>query len=192
VRTTTAGPVERGNYAEVMFEEMPLGLILNIGAGNMTSSSATVVSVDLVAPRTPCHLFVIADAASLPFRVGVFDGVIAKDVLEHVGSPIQALLEARRASRPQAPLVATVPRAIPRAVWDDPTHVRGFTARALQSAASIAGWDVRTISRIGGFPGAARLRATRHLERLMRVPGFGHWYGTNWLLRATAADVGKT
>lgn len=90
-------------------------------------------------------------------------------------------------------MLVTVPRAVARAVWDDPTHVRGFTARALLMALDHAGWEaIRPPRRMGGLPGAERLRLTPYLELLMRIPGIGHWYGTNYIVRVHAKSTSGT
>lgn len=190
-RITTAQASDRPNFLSAVLNEIPLGLVLNLGAGATTPVGVglTAVNVDHAIPGgRPEGLFVVADAAALPFRDRIFDGTLAKDVLEHVAHPVQVLQEMRRTSRSHAVLIVTVPRAVPRAVWDDPTHVRGFTARALTTALELAEWNVRSIRRIGGFPGAGRLGLTPYLETIMTIPILGHWLGTNWLVRARPAS----
>lgn len=172
-----------------MAQQLPAGgRILNVGAG-VTAPSAgnrTVIGVDVVAAGY-AGPFCRADALSLPFATAAFDGVLCKDVIEHTPDPIGVLQEVRRVARVGARLVVTVPRAIPRAVWDDPTHIRGFTRHALVTALHHSGWAVESgPDRIGGFPGAGRLGLEPHLRRLMRLPGFGHWFGTNWYVEARA------
>lgn len=175
--------------------ELPAGFILNVGSGPAAQTSTPpqlVVNVDHALPRTTTEggMFVVADAHHLPLASGVFSGVVAKDVLEHVDDPIGVLIELARACRPGARLVVVVPRAIPRAVWDDPTHVRGFTQRALTTALALSGWTLAgPIRRLGGLPGAGRMGLTHRLETLMRVPGLGHWYGRNWVARATLGST---
>lgn len=177
----SAGPV-----VALLLDELPGPRVLNLGAGTATVSHAGkfVVNVDHVASDGWAGAFVVADIAALPFRDGAFDGALLKDVVEHVAEPIAVLAEAGRTVRPGGGAIVEVPRAIARAVWDDPTHVRGFTARALTQALDLAGWQPRTPRRMGGFPGAGRLGLVRYLETIMRVPGFGHWWGKNWLVRA--------
>jgi SAM-dependent methyltransferase len=51
---------------------------------------------------------VIADAARLPYRDAQFDIVTARHMLYHVGTPADALLEARRVLRPGGRFAATV------------------------------------------------------------------------------------
>lgn len=188
MRLSTAGAGAGPAFARFL-SDMPPGLLLNLGAGTTgaVEGPQVLVNVDHVAPRgpRPPGLLVVADAHHLPFADSVFDGALAKDVLEHVSDPIGVLCELRRTSRSDGQLLVVVPRAVPRAVWDDPTHVRGFTQRALGTALRLAGWKQSgSIRRLGGFPGAGRLGLVPHLETLMRVPGFGHWFGLNWVARA--------
>ena len=170
-----------------LFAMLPPGLLLNLGAGSSTfeDPDRTVIGVDLFAPTAPAGRFVTADAHVLPFAPHRFDGALLKDVIEHVLDPIAVMCEVRRVVRPGGRIVLTTPRAIPRAVWDDPTHIRGFTAHAVMSLLARSGWQaLGAPRRIGGFPGAGRLGLVPHLETLMAVPGFGHWFGTNWLVEA--------
>jgi SAM-dependent methyltransferase len=94
---------------------------------------------------------VLGDATQLPFRIGVFDYVVARHVLEHVADPIRMLREISRALRPGGRAVITVPNRdntfdIERPttpflhmLWDfisqrldsDPSHAREWTEKVL-------------------------------------------------------------
>jgi SAM-dependent methyltransferase len=184
-RTSPAG------YLSTLFRRLPAGILLNVGAGDGRCSTPgqQVVHVDHVGPGVPGDVFVVADARALPFRSGAFDGVLMKDVLEHVDDSLSVLTEMRRVARERSRIIIQVPRAIPRAVWDDPTHVRGYTKKALVDSMTMTGWQPTTSpSRIGGFPGAGRLGLEPWLPQIMRIPVVGHWYGTNWLVDGVAKD----
>ncbi len=171
------------------FGRLPHGLLLNLGAGSTAfeDDRRTVIGVDIQRPTPPHGMFVVADAGALPFRDGSFTGALLKDVIEHVQDPARVLREVRRTAVADARMLLTTPRAIPRAVWDDPTHLRGFTARALGTLAEQGGWRVtHGPRRMGGLPGAGRLGLVAHLEAIMRLPVLGHWFGTNWLIEAVA------
>lgn len=165
------------------------GLVLNLGSGWSRPSidGRTVLNVDrdwnVLSSESNS---VVADSSSLPFRGGCLDGALLKDILEHVDDPIGTLREVNRVCRPAAMLTLTVPRAIPRAVWADPTHIRGFTAKAIVTALTLSGWRVsRRPRRMGSIPLAGRIPfLLRHAETVLRVPVLGHRMGTNWIVRA--------
>jgi SAM-dependent methyltransferase len=174
-----------------LFSMLPDGRILNVGSGRTGGNGAGpaqhVVGCDHVdvLGATGSTPFAVGDAQRLPYADASFDGVLAKDVLEHLDDVLGALGELRRVTRAGGTLVLTVPRAIPRAVWADVTHRRGFTGDALDRALGLTGWRLHRRGRSGAVPGAGRLGIERHLPQLLRIPGFGHWFGTNWLVVAT-------
>ena len=70
-------------------------------------------------------------AGTLPFEDNHFDGVVLKDVLEHVPDPVAVVREVCRVLHPGGRVYATSPDA-QRWVWDDYTHRRPFTQRAFR------------------------------------------------------------
>ena len=177
-------PIAPTFFDRYLLSQLPTGRLLNLGAGlGLIVDGRRVINVDHVPPPKPNEaIYVLADATNLPFRVGSFDGALLKDLIEHLDNPVRALAEAARTVRVGGVITVEVPRAIPRAVWGDPTHIRGFTARALEATMRMAGILPDRPVRMGGFPGAGRFRLVPWLGLLMRIPGFGHWYGTNWLV----------
>lgn len=169
-------------------------LMLNLGAGSTTvvGDGTASVDVDLIVPRKrPGPMFVVADAERLPFRDDAFDGVVAKDVLEHVVRLHQCLGEIRRVVHVGAKMCVLTPRAVPRAVWADPTHVRGFTAPSLRGVLESTGWRLASpLRRMGSIPGAGRLKLrTSTIESILRIPGLGHYFGFNFVALAEAEEL---
>lgn len=154
----------------------------------MTSPSQHMFNIDLDASVLQGNegRSVAGDAAALPFRSDIFDGAILKDVLEHVSDPVVVLCELARVARSGARIIVTVPRAIPRAVWADPTHLRGFTKRSICWTLEMGGWVVDgRIDRVGSIPGAGHVPfLLEHSHQLLRLPGLGHLLGLNWLAAA--------
>lgn len=192
MRVSTASGGEPA-YVDYLYDQLPRGLTLNIGAGVAPKSrSRPVIGVDHAESGafTP---WVIADAQDLPFRSHSVDAVLLKDVLEHLQDPIRALAEIGRVLRDTGRAAIVTPRAVPRAVWDDPTHIRGFTSRALRTALQLAGLEaLRSPRRVGRLPGAGRYRRlTPLMPMVMRVPLIGHWLGTNWLVLAEPLQDGR-
>ncbi len=94
---------------------------------------------------------VVGDALSLPFPDGVFDRVIAAEVLEHIPTDVPAVAELARVLRPGGTLAVTVPRWYPELVcWalsDDyhqnpGGHVRIYRQGVLVRRLSAAGLQV--------------------------------------------------
>ncbi|MGH2806786.1 MAG: class I SAM-dependent methyltransferase [Actinomycetota bacterium] len=169
-------------YFRSLFDGVSPVLDLGSGKGDFLWDGAVGVDLDVSGLVGSGHRVVQADAhARLPFVDGAFAGVLAKDIIEHVASPRDVLQEVRRIARPGAVLVVTTPRAVPRAVWADYTHVRGFTRGAIHNLMRDTGWDLVKLSRMGGVPLAGRLDAVRHTPKILAIPGIGHYFGTNWL-----------
>jgi ubiquinone/menaquinone biosynthesis C-methylase UbiE len=124
------------------------------------------------------------DAAELPYPDGMFDAVLAKDILEHVQDPGHLAREAYRVTRKGGVLVASVVMAKPGRVWADYTHVRGFTSRSARMLLEDAGFRVEETWRMGGVPLSARLGLIDAVPLLLRFPPFDALWGSSWELRA--------
>lgn len=128
----------------------------------------------------PNNRLVCADlSAGLPFRDGILDLIILREVIEHVEPVATLLVECRRLLRPGGVVVLTTPnlwdarRPILRLlgrVWSgdaDPTHVRLFDPPSLRRVLTTAGFGpVRVAS---GFKPMARIGG-RRLPRSLALP----------------------
>ncbi len=124
------------------------------------------------------------DRAPLPYADATFDGVLAKDIFEHVQDPGELASEICRVMQPGGVLVASVVMARPHRVWADYTHLRGFTQRSARLLLEDAGFRVEAVWRMGPVPLSTRLGAIKHIPALLRVPLFDAWWGASWELRA--------
>ena len=82
--------------------------------------------------------------APLPFPDESFDGVVLKDVLEHLTEPVCTVREVFRVLRRGGKVFASAPDA-QRWVWDDYTHKRPYTRRALRLLFADHGFTVETV-----------------------------------------------
>ena len=155
--------------------------VLDVGCGRGDMLGSGWIGIDLDISNKGEGSVVRGDLDDgLPFGDSVFDGVLCKDIIEHLPRPQDVLGELARVSRPGAKLLVLTPRAVPRAVWADHTHLRGFTRSSLVRLLEMTGWGVSSIGRMGGLPLAGRLHLTQALPAIMKVPGVGHFFGTNW------------
>jgi len=76
----------------------------NLGASVMGLDASSAM-LDLARRRTPRASFFEGEMEELPFVEKTFDVVTALNSLQHVGSPLQALVEARRVLKPGGKLV---------------------------------------------------------------------------------------
>lgn len=130
------------------------GIVVDIGCADRRASrylpaGCTYVGIDY--PDTAAGLYgtrpdVFADARRLPFEDKSVDGVILKDVLEHVEGPWGALQECARVTRAGGTLVLWMPFMYP--VHDAPHDYQRFTAHGLSAYLEEAGFDIVRASKV--------------------------------------------
>jgi SAM-dependent methyltransferase len=123
--------------------------ILDLGCGtgwiaeHFSDYTGLDISLDAVEHARRLGRNVIhGDAAEkLPFPDGEFTGVIAKDALEHVLTPVETVSEIRRVLAVGGLVHAITPDA-QRWAWEDYTHRRPFTRLALRRLFAEQGFEV--------------------------------------------------
>lgn len=112
----------------------------------------------------------------LPFEDARFDGVVLKDVLEHVVDPVAIVREVARVLRAGGRVFASSPDA-QRWVWDDYTHRRPFTRRSYRLLFTDAGFAIERLGYESVMPGTGivsgwtrRKRRPRLLVAAARLP----------------------
>jgi len=154
------------------------GVDLDPGALALAAGAETVVRADL-------------DSGPLPYADRSFDGVLAKDVFEHLIRPERLAREVWRVLRPGGVVVASVVMAKPRAVWADYTHVRGFTRRTAPQLLTDAGFTVERVWRMGGVPLSRRLGFVGLVPRLLCLPVASQLWAASWELRGRKLGQGE-
>ena len=116
----------------------------------------------------------------LPFDDAFFDAVLAKDILEHLQKPWVFLKEIRRVLKPGGRLLVSVPMAKPQVVWNDYSHVRGYTREAIRRMLADGGFSVQRIRKNGGIPLAGRLGLAEYIPILLMFPPFDWLWGSSF------------
>ena len=111
------------------------------------------VSLVLRAIRLPSIMPQQSARVGLPFDEESFDGVVLKDVLEHVANPVALVREVRRVLRPGGRVFASSPDA-QRWVWDDYTHRRPFTRKSFRKLFEDQGMRVDQLGYESVMPGS--------------------------------------
>ena len=121
---------------------------------------------------------------TLPFDTDYFDAVLAKDIFEHLQTPWVLVREIYRVLRPSGAIIASTAMAKPKVVWDDYTHVRGFTHNALRLMFEDNGFEVIHIKKMGGIPLAGKLHLVRWIPVALKFPPLDLLFGKSLEIKA--------
>jgi SAM-dependent methyltransferase len=149
----------------------PSARMLDVGCGSAwlaehfadyTGLDGSPDAVDAAAQRGR-HVLLGSVADPLPFDDASFDGVVLKDLLEHVDDAVFVVREVRRVLRPGGRVFASSPDA-QRWVWDDYTHRRPFTRKAFRLLFADQGFEVERVGYESVMPGTSIVsgRTGRH------------------------------
>lgn len=108
-----------GRHAFAAARAGGMTVALDAGAdevGGVRAMFAAMVQEGELDPATSRAAAVRGDALALPFADGVFDRVIASEVLEHIVDDLAAMCELARVLRPGGTMAVTVPSAGPELV----------------------------------------------------------------------------
>jgi SAM-dependent methyltransferase len=107
-------------------------------------------------------------AEPLPFDDEAFDGVVVKDVIEHLADPVAIVREVHRVLRRGGRVFASSPDA-QRWAWDDYTHRRPFTRKAFRLLFADQGFTVERLGYESVVPGTGRISKWTRRKRRPRL-----------------------
>lgn len=126
-------------------------LLVDVGSGDSpyrwVMGHRCYVGIDR-RPRGASALLVTGDAAALPVRDGSADAILCTEVIEHVPDEHALAAELARIAAPGARLLLSAPFV--HGLHEQPYDFRRLTTIGLVSTLERAGWDVDSISAIGG------------------------------------------
>lgn len=96
---------------------------------------------------------ILSSAEKLPFKDNTFDGIIAKDVLEHLLYPLKAVLEFNRVLKEDCRIYISVPDVKSKTFWNDYTHIRPFNKKSLTHLLEDAGFRIEKLWYSASWPG---------------------------------------
>lgn len=108
----------------------------------------------------------------LPYKDNFFDGILAKDILEHVLFPWELVREMQRVLKKNGVVLAIVPSP-GKKTWEDYTHVRPFTERSIRELFLDNGFYVEFVKRTRGIPGFGITGLSAVVPYILRFPGLG-------------------
>ncbi len=167
-----------------VFDQFRCQRILDVGCGDAYFEEAfpeRFIGLDIEpqrlvqATRRGVQRLVVASGEHVPCSEGQFDGLLAKDMLEHLylEQAFRFLHEARRVLRPGGIFITITSKNV-QSFWDKPDHVRPYSNK----------WVRRVMTQeMGGF----EVILSRELSA--GIPGFGR-VGLEGLAHALAQYLG--
>jgi SAM-dependent methyltransferase len=151
-----------GYFRDITRHFRPDAKLLDVGCGTgwLAEHFSDYTGIDgsseaVAAAHAKGRLIVHGDVDQpLPFEDASFDGVVLKDLLEHVADPVAVVREVHRVLKPGGSVFASSPDA-QRWVWDDYTHRRPFTRKAFRLLFADQGFTVQQAGYESVMPGTS-------------------------------------
>ena len=171
-----------GYWGDVVRHFAPDARLLDVGCGgawlgdHFERYTGVDVSAEAVedARARGLEAIQIEPDGRLPFDDGSFDGVVMKDVLEHVGDAAAMVGEVRRVLTVGGRAFASSPDA-QRWVWDDYTHRRPFTRKSYRLLFEDQGFSVERVGYESVMPGTGIVSGWTRRKRRPRALAVAAW-----------------
>lgn len=173
-------PAEQG-FMSVITPFLNSNMVLDIGCGNgwvgkilkEYNKNVTILGLDndLVALKEAKQSEepILCDAKQLPFVDHAFDGIIAKDVLEHSFHVMSIMQECSRVLKKDGKMYISVPDTKSKTFWDDYTHIRPYTKISLTHLLEDTGFTIEKLWYNMSLPG---LGIVMRLFNMNELPSF--------------------
>lgn len=149
-----------------------VGRLVDVGSGDSPYRDVIphddYVGIDR-RPTGSDALLVRGDAAALPVADAVADAVLCTEVIEHVPDERELAAELARIAVPGATLLLSAPFV--HGLHEQPYDYRRLTSIGLVTTLEAAGWQVRSVSSIGG-------------PAVVALDGVVRWVNSKWRLFA--------
>jgi len=113
IGVNTAGKANYRKMKSLLLERSANPRVLVLGGGILGEGLRELLDTGIELVETDVALMqrtqLVVDAHSIPFADGVFDGVIAQAVLEHVADPVKCVSEIHRVLKPDGIVYVEVP-----------------------------------------------------------------------------------
>lgn len=124
------------------------------------------------------------ETGNLPYKDDIFDAILAKDILEHIYRPWYLVKEMNRVLKENGVVIVNVPMPKPNIVWDDYTHIRGFTKASLKTLFEDYGFEIEYIKSMGDVPLFGRFGLLEQVPYLLNISIFNRLYGRTYEMKA--------
>jgi ubiquinone/menaquinone biosynthesis C-methylase UbiE len=112
---------------------------------------------------------VLCNINKIPFRDSTFEGIIAKDVIEHLTEPLLTMNEFHRILKSNGKIFVSTPDVKCKIFYDDYSHIRPYNRKSLTRLAEDAGFFIEDIWYSSNWPGLGRFMNIFKINRTPKI-----------------------
>lgn len=131
---------------------------------------------------------ILSDAKKMPFKNHTFDGIIAKDILEHSSETISIMIEFNRILKCDGCIYISVPDVKSKTFWDDYTHIRPYNKKSLTHLLEDTGFSIEKLWYNANWPG---LGIFMRIFKINKLPFIIKLLATIGIRRQNIIVIGK-